>query len=225
MKHYLSTNDKLKRNGIYSFGIPAFKDMAGNFTCPNAAKCAIGCYARQGRYAMPNVKNAQETRLALTKSPEFVATINSEIQKRKGIKIVRIHDSGDFYDISYFDDWLKIAIANPKIKFYAYTKMISMVKLYTKGATLPKNIKIIFSFGGKQDALIDTAKDSHSKVFSSLGELKRNGYTDVTKFDIKAIKALKVGLVYHGFKSRTWSTEPKQGQNQNVLTPKQSNNK
>lgn len=218
MKKYLSTNEKLKRDGIYSFGIPALKAADGSFTCPNASQCAIGCYARQGRYAMPNVKQAQETRLALTKSPEFISTINNELAKTKAVKIVRIHDSGDFYNENYLASWESIALANPKIQFYAYTKMVELVKKHQALKLIPNNLKIIFSYGGKQDDLIVKNIDAHSRVFSSLKELKAAKYINTTKRDINALKGIKIGLVYHGFKSRIWSTE-KHGQKINVLHP------
>ncbi len=205
MKHYLSTNDKLKKNNIYSFGIPAYKSVTGLITCPSALNCIKGCYARQGRYAMPNVKTAQENRLMLTQSSEFVETISKELVKRK-VKILRIHDSGDFYSLQYFTNWMLIVQRNPNVKFYAYTKQIVMLKGMVP--LLPKNFTLIFSYGGKNDSLIDTAKDRHSKVFSSLKELRANKYQDTTKRDINALGANnKIGLVYHGFKSRTWSTE------------------
>lgn len=205
MKHYLSTNDKLKKNNIYSFGIPAYKSATGLITCPSALNCIKGCYARQGRYAMPNVKNAQENRLALTQSSEFVDTISNELVKRK-VKILRIHDAGDFYSMQYFTNWMLIVQRNPQVKFYAYTKQVIMLKSLV--SMLPKNFTLIFSYGGKNDAMIDTNTDRHSKVFSSLKELRANKYQDTTKRDINALGTNnKIGLVYHGFKSRTWSTE------------------
>ena len=37
-------------------------------------------------------------------------------------KVVRIHESGDFYSIEYVEKWDNIAKQLPQVKFYAYTK-------------------------------------------------------------------------------------------------------
>lgn len=203
MKNYLSMNNtKLKRDGIAVFGIPAYKAQDGMLTCPAAKDCIKGCYARQGTFTWSNVNQAYENRLELTKQINFVDTIVNELDRRKTIKIVRIHDSGDFYNKEYLNKWLEIINKKPNIRFYAYTKMIPLFL----GLKLPKNFTVIYSYGGKFDSEIDTSKDRHSKVFNSLSELKKHKYSDVTTNDIKAMgKSNKIGLVYHGAKSKAWT--------------------
>lgn len=203
LKNYLSTNSKLKRDGIFSFGIPAYKSTTGMLTCPAALTCIKGCYARNGTYNFSSVKNAQEKRLELTKDKElFIAVIDTELRKKK-VKILRIHDSGDFYSKAYLDTWLAIIELNPNVRFYAYTKMIPLFK----GLKLPANFTVIYSEGGKYDAQIDTANDRHSRVFSSIDALKSENYANTTQNDINAIGDNKrIGLVYHGVKSKEWST-------------------
>jgi hypothetical protein len=201
MKHYLSTNEKLSRSGIFSWGIPAYRSSTGLITCPGAKTCIAGCYAKNGRYVMPNVKAAQEARLKLALSPDFVSVISSEIQKRKVHKL-RVHDSGDFFSRKYLDSWAEIARQNPKTLFYAYTKMLPLIEL----VTLPGNFVVIKSAGGKWDHLINQKTDRHSRVFSSLKDLKSAGYADVTKLDSRAYgKNPKIGLVYHGPKSKAFA--------------------
>src|SRR3990167_1907443 len=152
MKNYLSTaNSKLRKDNIAVFGIPAFRSKSGESTCPNAAACVKGCYARQGAYVWSNVAKAYEDRYQLTKSSEFVAIISAELNRRKSIKIVRIHDSGDFYSADYLLKWIKICENNPNIQFYTYTKM---VQYFNYSEDLPINLKVIYSFGGKQDHMI-----------------------------------------------------------------------
>jgi Gene product 88 len=201
-KKLFSTNSKLKHDGIYSFGIPALKSVTGLVTCPAAGNCAKGCYARQGMYAFPSVKRAQEIRLAISQDRElFIAMADTEIRKRK-IKMLRIHDSGDFYSWPYLTAWLMIIKLNPTVKFYAYTKRIDLFS----GLQLPPNFIVIYSYGGKYDAMIKPS-DRHSRVFNSLSELRLNGYSDVTKHDRKAIgKNRRIGLVYHGADSKRWDS-------------------
>lgn len=194
---YLSNqNSKLKKSGIFSWGIPA------GDTCPGKNTCAFGCYARQGFFVMPTVKRAQEKRLEFSKSPDFVPNLIAEIKKRK-VKILRIHDSGDFYSKVYLENWMAIIRACPEVQFYAYTKMVP----FFQNKILPENFRVIFSFGGKWDHKIKPLIEPHSKVFSSTQELKKAKYSDASKDDTVALNSRKVGLVYHGAKSKQWLTQ------------------
>lgn len=197
MKKLLSFgNSKLKRDGIASFSIPAGK------TCPGALECKKGCYAMSGFFLMPSVRKAYASNLALTKKDSFVDAMVAEILKTKA-KIVRIHASGDFYNLEYLNRWLKIVQACPSVRFYAYTKMIPLFR----GRPLPINFTVIFSEGGRWDNQIDQTKDRHARVFASLEELKAAGYVDTTENDINAMGINpKIGLVYHGAKSKVWTT-------------------
>lgn len=203
---YLSTNNKLKKSGIFSWGIPAYQSETGMLTCPAAKDCVTGCYARNGMYRFPNSKKARERNLALSLSESFVETIDLEIKKRKITKL-RVHDSGDFYSIKYLTDWATIASRNPQTLFYAYTKMLPILPR----VNLPGNFVIIKSYGGKFDSLINPEVDRHSMVFSSKEELNASGYLDTTETDDNAFSnnGNKIGLVYHGLKSKAWNTEKK----------------
>jgi len=204
MKNYLTQNAKMaKMSGVKTFnwGIPAYKSAGGFKTCPWAGECAKGCYARQGAYVWSNVSQAFEARLALARSRDFVNTIDAEIKRRK-IKRLRIHDSGDFFSPKYRDDWFLIMKANEGTEFYAYTKAIP---LFT-GIDLPSNFKLVYSEGGKLDHLIK-ATDRHSRVFPDLNTLKAAGYADTSKDDSVALgDNHRIGLIYHGSKGKAWST-------------------
>lgn len=205
MKKYLTQNAKMaKMSGLKTFnwGIPAYQAKDGFKTCPWAGACAVGCYARQGAYVWSNVSQAFEARLALSRSPRFVETIDAEIKRRK-IKRLRIHDSGDFYSGKYRDDWFAIMRANPGTLFYAYTKAIPLFRTVQR----PANFTLIFSEGGKLDKLINQTEMRHSRVFSSVDALKQAGYADASKDDSQATGPNhKIGLIYHGHKSRAWGT-------------------
>lgn len=219
----LTQNAKMKKssqNGInvFNFGIPAFKSETGLMTCPNASQCATGCYARTGTYRFKNTVNAYEARLKLTQLPDFVPLLVADIRlkllqsRNKNLKcIIRIHDSGDFYSKDYAKSWFEIMrqfSSENDIEFYAYTKMIQMFNEFYAANLVPSNLKLIYSFGGKQDSLIDTSKHRHSKVFENETELVSKGYIDASQDDMLALtENLKVGLVYHGVKSyqnTTW---------------------
>lgn len=198
----LTQNSKIKKSKkrTFNFGIPAYQAADGFKTCPNAAACAVGCYARSGAYRFSNVAQAFERRLKIyLDDPKlFVETMVKEIKKKKAERI-RIHDSGDFFDINYTLAWFNIMDMCPDVEFYAYTKQVSMFKSIVH---IPSNFTLIFSFGGKQDKLIDVNEDRHSAVFESLEELKAAGYADASENDDIAIeKNPRIGLVYHGNKN------------------------
>jgi hypothetical protein len=215
----LSQNAKMRKSSelagvsLWNFGIPAFQSNTGLKTCPMATACVSGCYARQGAYIWDNVSQAYETRLKLTQSGHFIPLMVKQIEtklktaKRRGLELViRVHDSGDFYSDVYQQIWYCIAAKMPEVQFYAYTKMISQSKRLDTIGLRPSNFKLIYSFGGKEDSLIDTAVDAHALVFPTEVELAANDYVDVSQNDMLVFTTNKIGLTYHGVKGYSKTT-------------------
>lgn len=201
---------------LYNFGIPALESVNGFVTCPMAGQCASGCYAQNGTYAWGNVKNAYEFRLLQTFSDNFVDLLEIELKpkiktanRQQKQLVIRIHDSGDFYNIEYINKWLKIIQRNPTVLFYAYTKSVPIFKRLKENDKIPSNFTLIYSEGGKADHLIDCQNDRHSRVFLTEKSLISAGYDNASKDDTVAFTSStgKIGLIYHGFKSKTWNTE------------------
>lgn len=198
----LTQNTKLKNTSktmgkrVFNFGITAYKSMTGKLICPFAKDCVKFCYAQKGAYIWGNVKPAFEKRYELTKTDNFINLMNDEIKKKK-VDFLRIHDSGDFYSKAYIQKWFTIANYNPNVKFYAYTKSFILFQ----GLTIPNNLDIIFSEGGKHDNLIDTKLHRHARIFDNKQELIKQGYIDASKNDLLATKFFnnsnKVGLIFH----------------------------
>ena len=199
----LTQNSKLKETSkklglkIFNFSIPAYKSKSGKVVCPFAESCVKYCYAQKGNYKrFPKVAEGMEERFLISKSLNFVALMDIEINKKKA-DAVRIHDSGDFYNNEYIEKWVNIAMLNPNVNFYAYTKSIPLFK----GRNLPKNMYVIFSFGSKKDELIDVNNDRHARIFNNETELLKEGYINASKIDYYATKFhsenKKVGLIYH----------------------------
>jgi len=69
----LSTTSKLKKDGIWSFGLPAGK------TCPNAGACKAGCYAQAGRYKMGPVMKKREANYKASDSRFFMNKMAREL--------------------------------------------------------------------------------------------------------------------------------------------------
>lgn len=191
MTKLFTKNAKLKKAefNTVNFGIPALK------TCPEADKCKEFCYATKGAFRWPTVKKAYEFRYQASKQTNFIEVATSTLKKKRATH-VRIHDSGDFYNKEYLYKWFEIARNLPSKTFYAYTKRVKLLK--DNMALKPSNMIIIYSLGGREDNLIDQKVDRHSKIFNSIEELVKEGYTDTSKNDSNAIKENhKVGLVLH----------------------------
>jgi len=202
----LTQNQKIKDTGkainekkIFNFSIPAYKSNTGKVTCPFAGECVKFCYAQKGNYTrFPKVGEAMEKKYELTKLENFVELMHNEIKSKKA-KIIRVHDSGDYYSPKYLNKWVRIALINPEVKFYSYTNSIKFVKDL---AFIPKNFDFIFSDSGKQKNLIDINKDRHTKIFKSKDELLKAGYIDASKIDTNSTKFFspnnkKIGLIFH----------------------------
>lgn len=188
MKYYLNQNTKLKKENIFKFSLPVLK------TCPKAQGCKQFCYGLQGHYVTfkESIDKAHNKNLEFTKSKLFCHSMVSEIHKRK-IKTIRLHDTGDFYSQEYLKRWALIASFCDDTFFYAYTKSLHLN--FDNFLSLP-NTKIIQSFGGKLDKLIDKRKP-HCIVFNSKDHLLYDNYVDCSNSDLLAVKSKRVGLLLH----------------------------
>lgn len=199
-------NKDLKKTGIYGWTLPAhwvkLSDGSKFNTCPNAGICAAFCYAKNGTFMFSNVRKAHIEKLefVINNREEWIGSINTELKLKKYIgKYIRIHDAGDFFSLQYAMDWINIAKENPQCIFYAYTKEVSMFKNI---GILPDNFITIFSFGGREDHLIDKEKDRHSDVFHDYKQMIEAGYNDIGDDDSQAAinNNHKVGLYRNNIK-------------------------
>ncbi|MFZ4411484.1 MAG: GP88 family protein [Bacteroidales bacterium] len=188
---FLTSNSKLRKDGIYGFDIPAYKSSTGFITCPLAKDCIANCYARQGTYVFKGVKAKYERNLESTQNDDFVLDMIIDIIESKA-QIIRIHSSGDFYNREYIAKWLYIIESLPHVTFYAYTKSFSMFDYNV----LPTNFKLIQSQGGVH--AIDESKP-HAKVFDSVDSFPSN-YANASESDLVAVLNDKIALHYHGSK-------------------------
>ena len=144
-------NKKLVSNPDTRFLIWSIPPVA---TCPySTALCRKFCYAMKAYKAYPNAKRAWNDNymesLKVNFADNMILTITAELnrpsyKKAKNV-VVRIHESGDFYDKYYTESWLKVArFFNeyaPQVKFMAYTKSVE----YFKGEDIPANMTVRFS--------------------------------------------------------------------------------
>lgn len=202
-------NSDLRKTGIYGWTLPAhwvtLSDGTRFNTCPNAGVCGAMCYAKSGTYQFKNVKKAhlEKLELVLNEPERFRQMVNEELSKPKYKgKYIRIHDAGDFFSKQYALMWLEIAEDNPQCIFYAYTKEVLMFKAAKSYSIIPTNFIVIFSFGGKQDHMIDREVDRHSDVFTDYDQMIAAGYNDIADDDKQAAihPNHKVGLYRNNIK-------------------------
>lgn len=142
--HISDGNKKLVPNdktGFIVWNLPAI------VTCPYATEnCKKYCYARKAEKAYPDCLPARMDNFKLSRNTEsfiefmtrYIATIATIGKKPE--YIVRIHESGDFYNQAYTDAWIAIienvSRITSKVKFIAYTKSFR----FFDGKTLPKKL-------------------------------------------------------------------------------------
>lgn len=158
--YFTKGNRKLSKN-ILIWNLPH------PLTCRGSSKqCRAYCYENKIVRMYPQVQKARLRNLEFSKRKDFAKQIIRYLEKRKE-NIIRIFEAGDFYSQKHLDDWKTIARTLKDKTFYCYTKAFDL-DLWTN---LPKNFKIIQSFGSRFDHLIDKTK-STSRVIESEEELK-----------------------------------------------------
>jgi hypothetical protein len=86
-----------------------------------------------------------------------------ELIRRSGVKLVRVHESGDFYDREYAEKWSAIARALPDVIFFAYTK--SPNRPYAKNFNIVESILPDGSLNyGTKEEIFALAKRHRAKI-------------------------------------------------------------
>jgi Gene product 88 len=103
-------------SSIWHFDLPAV------VTCPGrSAVCEQVCYATTGRFRFPQVQERLQWCYEQSRRKDFAERMAQEIH-RKGILVVRVHTSGDFYSAAYAAKWLDVMRQSNAARFYFYTR-------------------------------------------------------------------------------------------------------
>jgi hypothetical protein len=159
---------------VYEYNLPT------GTTCPFAMECKVvvdkvtgkfdvtkgqyRCYASSAE-RFPAVRNHRHSNF------DFVRNGGVPVIP-KDCKAIRIHSSGDFFNQSYFDVWLKLAKENPNVEFWAYTKSLNY--WINRLNDIPKNLILTASYGGKTDNLIEKFNLKNVKVYAEIEEVPTN---------------------------------------------------
>jgi hypothetical protein len=122
--------------------------------------------------------------------------IHNSIQesRTKNSKLVRIHESGDFFSGAYLDAWIEVAHRNPDLKFYCYSKSLQLFLNFK----MPENFYMTASYGGKFDHLIDAGHfPRYSKVVLNDAEAEALGL-EVDHDDSHCFGDKPFALLVHG---------------------------
>ena len=175
--------------------------------CPNAKKCKRGCYANKGRMGCARAQNAYYENFQMVQDGTLWAQVDAELtileikakREHKQLRI-RVHDSGDFFSVEYANRWMDVMRNHPNVDFYAYTKMVNMVK-YDGTINIADNFHYVLSYGGTED---DDIKDYDRKAIVISEDMEiPTGYVDGSHDDYYASEPSyeKIALYYHGPKS------------------------
>lgn len=181
--HFSHGNAKLNK-GTLIWNLPAGKTCPGALLCksfvvmtPEGRKIKdtketqFRCFAASSEVQYDGVfanraENLREV-LHLLRSGNFAQVMHDAIQssRKRNTKRVRIHESGDFFSAEYLMGWLLVAMQNPDLEFYCYSKSLDLFM----GLDLPSNFYLTASYGGKFDHLIDEGFfPRYAKVVDSL---------------------------------------------------------
>ena len=171
---------------IHTFSLPAGFSCPGAHLClskadPTSGKITDGpaqefrCYAASQECAYPSARKARWHNYNLLVN---AATKDNMVKLILGslpdnLKVLRLHVSGDFFSQAYFDAWAQVAVINHKVTFYAYTKSLNYWT--TSLTSIPDNMPLVASRGGKFDHLIDRFSLKEAVVVFSPEEAQEKG--------------------------------------------------
>ena len=178
-------NSKISRS-IATFSIPA------GHTCPFAKECfskasrltgkivdgkhcQFRCFAASQECTYPSVRKQRWYNFELLKQFKDIEKMGSVIQASipHNAQFIRIHVSGDYFSESYFLAWINVALNNPGIVFYGYTKALPFLVKYKK--FIPSNFRLTASKGGTHDHLIKEHDLKFAEVVFSVQEAEDKG--------------------------------------------------
>jgi hypothetical protein len=178
-------NAKLS-TAIVTFSLPAGHSCPFALDCLSKADRLTGkitdgkatvfrCFAASQEALFGNVRRSRWDNYEMLKEAKSVEKMMALIQDSlpKGYTYVRVHVSGDFYSERYFLAWLNIALNNPLMVFYGYTKATPFLVKFKQ--YIPRNFRFTASKGGTRDNLISKHRLKSAEVVYSVKEAADKG--------------------------------------------------
>lgn len=149
--------------------------VLGHITCNGKTPlCASYCYNNSKSFAGHIVL---KTDCLITSQLDIFEKIIEKMLTLSPHKetFVRIHEDGDFYDMEYFNKWMKIAKNNKNMTFEAYTKEPELLEKVAKINRENENVVLRFSLmEDSAPATIQYVKENNLPNYSCLGTKKKD---------------------------------------------------
>jgi Gene product 88 len=204
-------NAKLDKE-IHVFSLPA------GWSCPGAKECVSKVFTTGTKLRVEDGKNIKFRCFAATQEAmykntyaqrrynfELLRKTDGVVNKAKlllssmpesGTGIMRLHASGDFFSLEYFDAWAYVARCRPGWQFYGYTK--SLPYWIARRDQIPPNLTLTASYGGQFDWAIQEYNLKHATVVFSEEEAAAMDYP-IDHDDTYAMqKDTNFALLLHG---------------------------
>jgi hypothetical protein len=209
----------------YLFDPSAYsRSLPSGTSCPFALKCLAAasrstgkiisgprqefkCYSAQyERY--PSVRARVWANLDAVRglNPNEVCDLLDSVKPTKA-KLIRVHSGGDFFSQDYFDGWLKFVSKYEDCWFWAFTKSIPY--WVNRIDSIPDNLNMIASYGGKRDDLIEAHNLRSALVTYSTGEAEEAGLPVDTDDRIAAYGKTNFALIEKKAARREAATKAK----------------
>jgi hypothetical protein len=199
---------------VYSF------DLLSGWSCPFAVDCLSKVHLIDGKKKIKDGKNCQFRCFSASQEVVFPAVYDNRKHNFDAMRsfdssysmacaiadampinlgINRIHVGGDFFNQKYFRAWHLVAEWYPDRLFYAYTKSLSW--WVEDRDSLPDNLVLTASRGGRLDFMIDEFNLREAKVVFSEAEAEALGYEidhDDSHAAIPSLRDQSFALLIHG---------------------------
>ena len=202
-------NAKLGKE-IHTFSLPSGHSCPGAVECLAKADRKTGrvsdgkkqkfrCFSASAEAVFTEVRKSRWRNFTLVRKERSRDKIRDLILKSlpKNAKIIRIHVGGDFYNQTYFDAWMMVAIERSDVLFYAYTKSVDFWA--KRLVDLPVNFQLTASLGGKYDRMVGRLQlRTATVVFHPEDAIKRDLEIDHDDSHARSKSYKSFALLIHG---------------------------
>lgn len=154
-------------------------NLPARMTCPNKThNCSVFCYAVKAEILYKDCMPSRQRNFKESLKDDFADRMTFTILKairydRKHRKVVvRIHESGDFYNVKYANAWLKVMenLKGENVVFIAYTKSFA----YFDGISLPHNFRLRASiWADTKETDLATIKRNNWPIYTAVEHFQK----------------------------------------------------
>ena len=134
------------------------------------------CFSASQEALLPNVYSKRKRNYDALRDMhinDMIYHLDNDLPTDAGI--VRNHVAGDFFNADYMQAWYNVAMLNPSILFYGYTKSLRYWQFHIKEYPILDNFILTASYGGRDDNLISEYGLRSAKVGFSESEANTLG--------------------------------------------------